>query len=554
MNREALKEYIRLYRGAGARLGATVAASLLLAGLNLAIPFLLRIAFDRAVPDRNLPLLASIGGGIGALYLLSTGISAWSRAVILAVTKDAVRTLRERMLASLYDRSRAWFCAADRNAVQTMLVHDTERVDAMSSALLSQMVPAFAVALALSAALLWLDPLLFLLMGTLAPLLMAVRRFVGRRMRAAVREFRGAFEAYNKGMQFVLQAFDLTRIRSAEPVETARQRERIGALRATGERLSWYFSTYVSLHNTVVAFSGVLILVGGGYSVATGRMTPGELLSFYAGVALLKTPLQSLFGGVPQVIEGLESLGAIHRWLSDGERQPYGGTETPPLTGRISLDDVHFGFPGKPLLSGASLSVEPGEIVGIVGANGSGKSTLLDLALGFYRPEGGALSADGIPYDRIEMGHLRRAVSIVRQDPYLFQGTVAENIGYGRPGTGADEIRAAARLSGADAFVSALPDGYDTQIGEQGTLMSGGQRQRIAIARALLGAPSLLLLDEPTNHLDEESVRELMSGLRTIAPAPAILLVSHHREILGMCDRVLRLESGRLVESSPARA
>jgi ABC-type multidrug transport system fused ATPase/permease subunit len=340
VNREALREYARLYRGAGGRLGATVVAAALLAGLNLAIPFLLRIAFDRAVPDRDLALLASIGAGIGALYLLSAGISAWSRAVVLAVTKDAVRALREKMLDTLYGRSRAWYCAADRNAVHAMLVQDTERVDGMSGTLLSQMLPSLAIAVTLATALLWLDPLLFLLMGALAPLLLAVRRFVGRRLRENVREFRGAFESYHKGMQFVLQAFDLTRIRSAEQVESARQRERIGNLRSAGERMGWYFSTYVSLHNTVVAFSGVLILVAGGYSVSTGRMTPGALLSFYAGVALLKTPLQTLIGGVPQLIEGSEALASIHAWLSADDREPYHGTETPAMTGRLDLAGV----------------------------------------------------------------------------------------------------------------------------------------------------------------------------------------------------------------------
>ena len=190
------------------------------------------------------------------------------------------------------------------------------------------------------------------------------------------------------------------------------------------------------------------------------------------------------------------------------------------------------------------LDLRPGSTVAIVGPNGAGKSTLLYLILGFYRPQRGELRAEGVPYERIDLGDLRRGIGVVMQHPTFFAGTVRENITYGCPEATPDEIGRAARIALADDFIRTLPAGYDTPIGEGGVLLSGGQVQRIAIARALLRRPSLLILDEPTNHLETPAIGRLLQNLATLEPRPGVLIISHDREVLGYADRLYRIEDG----------
>jgi ATP-binding cassette subfamily B protein len=187
--------------------------------------------------------------------------------------------------------------------------------------------------------------------------------------------------------------------------------------------------------------------------------TAGALISFYAAVSLLKTPAQTLLSCAGPISEGRAAMESIDRLLSEGEMEPYRGEGKPSLSGAVRLSGVSFGFPGRPLFSGLDLEIRRGEVVGIVGENGCGKSTLIDLLLAHYRPPAGTLSADDHPYDTLDPRHLRRAFSVLRQDPYLFPGTVAGNIGYGRPDAGIGEIIEAARHAGADGFIRTLPHG-----------------------------------------------------------------------------------------------
>ena len=194
-----------------------------------------------------------------------------------------------------------------------------------------------------------------------------------------------------------------------------------------------------------------------------------------------------------------------------------------------------------------SLELAPGKVVGLVGPNGSGKSTIVNLIVGFYRPDEGAISAEGVPYDNLDLTVLRRQMGIVPQQPLLRSGSILENILYGRDGISRNEVQTALRLAEAEAFVADLPEGLDTAIGEDGIFLSGGQRQRIAIARALVHRPPLLILDEPTNHLDRWTVSAVVDNIRGMDHRPAVLLVSHRTEVLAEADVTIDLKEGKIV-------
>jgi ATP-binding cassette subfamily B protein len=296
-----------------------------------------------------------------------------------------------------------------------------------------------------------------------------------------------------------------------------------------------------------VTLCGVVILVAGGAAVAAGQMTIGGFLSFWVAAGLMNQQIMTIVGAIPEVIAGNESMVTLHQFARSCEPRPYHGREVIRFGGSITMHGVDFGYGGAPVVREVCLDIRPGVTVAIVGPNGAGKSTLLYLILGLYRPLRGTLRADGVSYDRLDLVELRRGIGVVMQHPTFFAGTVRDNITYGYPEATQEEITVAARLALADEFIQALPQGYDTPIGEGGMLLSGGEVQRIAIARALLRRPKLLILDEPTNHLEHAAIHRLLDNLAGLDQRPGVLVISHDREVLGYADRIHRLADGLLM-------
>jgi ATP-binding cassette subfamily B protein len=223
-----------------------------------------------------------------------------------------------------------------------------------------------------------------------------------------------------------------------------------------------------------------------------------------------------------------------------------------PLEGSIEFVGVHFGYaPSREVLSGASFRIEAGERVALVGPSGAGKSTLVDLLFRFLDPARGRVEIDGQDLRAVRMRDLRAGMAVVSQDVYLFHDTLLENVRYGRPGASDVDVRGAARLAGIGESGSELA--LETVVGERGARLSGGQRQRVAIARALLRRPRILVLDEATSGLDRDADRDLRAMLRRELPAATLLIVTHREDWIEPVDRVLRLDSGRVVEQARER-
>ena len=293
----------------------------------------------------------------------------------------------------------------------------------------------------------------------------------------------------------------------------------------------------------------------GGAAVARGGLSLGSLVAFYALLALLRGQVGIVLGTAPQVISGTESLDRLRGDSRRAGVRALPGRAKDRLLRSRGTADVRFAYrDGEPVLRGVDLEVTAaGQHVAVVGPNGSGKSTIVALALGFYRPERGAVLADGVPYDELDVRALRRRIGVVPQDPILFPGTIADNIAYGLPGLDMARVQDAARRATADAFIAGLPRGYDTAVGDEGDLLSGGQRQRIAIARALLREPALLILDEPTSGMDRQVVGELLAALSDLPGDPAILLIAHDPAVVDAADRVYAIDAGVLSAATPRR-
>ncbi|HEY6295562.1 MAG TPA: ABC transporter ATP-binding protein [Streptosporangiaceae bacterium] len=304
---------------------------------------------------------------------------------------------------------------------------------------------------------------------------------------------------------------------------------------------------------TAIPSLGVVgVLALGGWLAIHGEITLGTFLAFSAYLAQMSGPVRTL---AMMVTIGQEARASVIRVFDIIDSRPVitdrpDAVALPPDANGISFDDVRFGYAtSEPVLRGLSLRVAPGETVAVVGASGSGKSTIALLLPRFYDPQGGSVSIGGHDIATVTRDSLRAAIGLVMEDSFLFSDTVRANIAYGRPDATQGEIIAAAQAAQAHEFISRLPLGYDTVVGEQGMTLSGGQRQRVALARALITNPRLLLLDDATSAIDPRLEAEIHAALREIMRGRTTLIIAHRRSTLNLADRIVVLDQGRVADS-----
>jgi ATP-binding cassette subfamily B protein len=282
--------------------------------------------------------------------------------------------------------------------------------------------------------------------------------------------------------------------------------------------------------------------------ISGGRLGQFVLYALFAGGALAE--LSEVWGEVQQAAGAAERITELLATEPEVRSPPDPVALPSPPRGEIALRDVTFTYPGRetPALSRVDLRVAPGETVALVGPSGAGKSTILSLVLRFYDPQAGSIEIDGVRIDRTDLDALRRRMALVPQDVALFADTVLENIRYGSSEAARSAVERAARMAQADGFIRALPQGYDTRLGERGVSLSGGQRQRIAIARAILRDAPILLLDEATSALDAESEKDVQTALETVMKGRTTIVIAHRLATVQKADRIVVIDDGRIVE------
>jgi ABC-type bacteriocin/lantibiotic exporter with double-glycine peptidase domain len=528
-----------------ASLALSVAQSLLLVPIGL----LVKHAFDVVIPAGDRLELAEIALVMLALYLASVALALLTRHTVLTATKAATTRLRIRVLERLFELPAAYHDAQDVGTLHATVVQDTDRFDLMTYGVVAFILPAIVISTALAAALVTISASLFLVLAAAVPVMLVVSYLLSAHVRARTRVWQAAFAVFSSETLVALRAMTFFKVHAADDRRLRDQLEQIREFAASGRMLVWMQSAYGLVIGSLAATAGVVVLVVGGLAVIDGRMTLGELLSFYTLVALLRSQLTSVMWAAPAALVGRESLERLRAILEAPERDPYDGTRAIDFTGSVDLDDVTFSYGNgdEPVLHEVDASLRPGEVVALVGPNGAGKSTFARLVVGLYRPQRGRVLAEGVPFDELDLRALRRRIGVVEQDPFIFPTTVRENIALGLEDASDDDVRAAAVAAGVDRFVHTLRNGYDTEVGSEGALLSGGQRQRVAIARALVRCPALLVLDEPTTSLDHEAVERLLDDLRHLSGSPAVLVISHNPAVVRAADRVYMLRAGRAV-------
>lgn len=341
----------------------------------------------------------------------------------------------------------------------------------------------------------------------------------------------------------------------------ARQRSETGRfvrgnhLMARQELLTWWWSRTIELTwQIAIPLASAGLLMYGGWQVLGGRLTLGELMMFLFYLAMLLEPLAVLANSATTFQNNLAALDRVLDLLEEPLEFPPApnAVDLPAnrVAGRITLDHVSFRYPGADhdALIDVSLDVKPGEMIAFVGPSGAGKTTLCNLIARFYDPTTGSVRLDNIDLQIISLDSYRNLLGIVEQEVFLFDGTIAENIGYGDKDATLDDIRAAARIAHADEFIMELEQQYGTRIGERGVRLSGGQRQRIAIARAVLANPRILILDEATSNLDTESEQYIQESLVSMMRGRTSFVIAHRLSTIRHADRIVVVDHGRIIE------
>lgn len=301
----------------------------------------------------------------------------------------------------------------------------------------------------------------------------------------------------------------------------------------------------------IVGAIGALMLVMGGRAILAGEMTTGEFTSYTIMIGMVAMPLVQIASIGTQITEAFAGLDRIRelRQVAAEDDDDDGKEPVESLTGDVVFEGVWFEYDeGKPVLRDISFHAPAGTTTALVGSSGSGKSTLLGLVMAFHRPKRGRILVDGKDLATLRLRDYRERLGVVLQDDFLFDGTIRENIAFGRPGATPEEVEAAGRLAHVDEFVSRFEDGYDTVIGERGVKLSGGQRQRVAIARAVLADPTILLLDEATSSLDSETEALIQDGLNTLRRGRTTFVIAHRLSTIRNADQILVIEQGEIVE------
>ena len=466
---------------------------------------------------------------------------------------SAVTDLRQDVFDRVLHQDAHFFEANSTGRVMSSIMNDLEKIQVALSHILADWLRQSFTALGLLAVVLQTDWRLALVSLTVLPFVLVPTVRLGRRIRRTTRSAQDDAAELNQILQETLSGNQVVKSFGAEEIESNRFRDRAARLRRSNLR----YVTQQAIASPLIEFFGALTIVGlltyARLQIKSGEMTTGEFTSFVIALLMLYEPVKRLTG-IHNIFQ--QALGASQKVFEYLAREQ-GITERPgaaKLTNfekSIRFDNVGFHYPSAPNgfhLQGVNLEVKAGEVVALVGPSGAGKTTIANLVPRFYDVASGAVVIDGRDVRDVRLGSLREKIGIVAQDTFLFNDTVANNIGYGRPHATRAQIQEAARDALAEEFIQRMPQGYDTMIGERGQKLSGGQRQRLAIARALLKNAPILILDEATSHLDTESERLVQGALQNLMAHRTVIVIAHRLSTIRRADKIVVLDHGRISE------
>ncbi|HRQ77319.1 MAG TPA: ABC transporter ATP-binding protein [Gemmatimonadaceae bacterium] len=523
---------------------------------GLVLPGSVKWIVDEVLTKGRLELLTPIAVAAGVATLLQASSSFALSQVISVAAQRAITELRRRVQARVLRLPVSFFDATQSGILINRVMNDAEGIRNLIGTGIIQLVGGMLTAALALGYLFYLNWFLTVVTLVFLAVFGGIMAYAFVKLRPIFRE-RSKIQAEVSGR--LGQAMGGARV---VKVYTAEKREEIVFTRGA-HRLFRNIASTITGTSAVGAFAtviigavGVLILVVGGRSVAAGEMTLGDLISYVFFVGLVSFPVVQMANIGTQITEAFAGLDRIREIFEtptedEDDRQR---DQLADANGDVVFDGVWFEYrEGIPVLRDVSFTAKSGTTTALVGSSGSGKSTLISLILAFNRPLKGRITIGGQDLATLRLRDYRGTLGVVLQDNFLFDGTVAENIAFSRPGATREEIIEAARIANCDEFVREFPDGYETIVGERGVKLSGGQRQRVAIARAILADPQVLILDEATSSLDSESERTIREALKQLRAGRTTFVIAHRLSTIRSADQILVLEQGEIVERGSHR-
>ena len=542
--------YLRPYR---LRIAVIVVCLIAGAFLLAVPPLLIREVIDVAIPDANRRLLNLLVIGMVGLYLGNGLIAVLQNHMNTTVSQRIMFDIRNQLYEHLQGLSLRFYTASHTGEIMSRLTDDVAAIqNVVTGSLLSIAQNFFTIAITL-AVIFAIDWQLALLSVSLLPLFIYPTRLVGRLRRRLRRESQEARAGLNTLMQETLNisGFMLMKVYNRERYEKARLRERSQEVMDLDVRSSlvgrWFFML-MGLFSTV---GPAMIYWWGGRMVMDDALTIGTIVAFVAYLTRLYGPVSSLATVYVDVQAALALFERVFEYLDTESdiKDPPNPLELPRISGAIQFDDVTFEYvPSRKSLDDVSFTVEVGQLAALVGPSGAGKTTVTYLLPRLYDPTLGTIRMDGHDLRDLSLDSLRSWIGMVTQETFLFHSTITENLLYSRPDATQDEIVRACKAAQLHEFISGLPEGYETVVGERGYRLSGGEKQRLAIARVILKDPRVLILDEATSHLDSLSESLIRAALEPLFRERTSVVIAHRLSTVLHADIILVMDEGRLVE------
>ena len=515
------------------------------------MPLSLKYFIDDVVGQNRPGLLFPLVAAVGLATVLQAGTTFALSNVMSVAAQRAIADMRRAVQRKVLRLPVAFFDSTKTGALIARIMEDAEGIRNLIGTGLVQLIGGIVTAFIALGILIWLNWRLTLLTLLFLGAFGGAMAYAFAKLRPIFRE-RSKINAEVTGrLGETLGGVRVVKVYTAE-----RREQKVFAtgvhrlLRNVAQTITGV-SALSSFTSLVIGGIGILMLTVGGRAVLNHTMTLGDLTSYVALIALVSAPVVQIASIGTQVSEAFAGLDRIRELMSmEGEdaasagRAPMG-----EVCGELVFDDVSFAYtPGIDVLRHVSFRAPAGSTTALVGSSGSGKSTLIGLVMAFNRPATGRILVDGRDLETLPMSEYRSNLGVVLQDNFLFDGSIADNIRFAKPGASIEEVREVSRIAHCDEFIEQFPDGYDTIVGERGVKLSGGQRQRVAIARAILADPRILILDEATSSLDSESEAKIRSGLRSLRQGRTTFVIAHRLSTIRSADQILVLEHGEIVE------
>ena len=549
-----MKQYLRLLEHLNPykfRLFVAAICTALASAGTVVLPWIIKDLVDQVLSEKDAEKLTYIALSVVVIFLFRGFFFYGQSYLISYVGQRVVIDIRREVFKKIQRLSMAFY---DKNKTGTIMSYVTNDVNALQTGLVDnivEMITEGVILVASIVAMIYLDWKLFLFSLCTFPVVIMFIDFFGKKIRASGGKIQGATADLTSVLQEVVSSARVIKSFVREDYEIERfETQNMHNFRAQMKYVK-LSATLTPTIEFVAAIGVTMILWFGGNSVIDGDITAGALVAFLTYAVNISNPIKRLSRVIANIQKALAAADRVFDVLDLPEliQNKPNAQLLPHVKGSVSFNNVSFAYnTDEPILDDVSFSATPGQVVALVGPSGAGKSTVASLLPRFYDVTGGSIVIDGLDIRDVTMESLREQVGIVPQETMLFNGSVYDNILYGRLDATEEEVMAASKAANAHNFISELPNGYDTQLGDRGVNISGGQRQRIAIARAILKNPQILILDEATSALDTESERVVQEALDRLMVGRTSFVIAHRLSTIKNADKILVMEKGKIVE------